>query len=99
MALTFDRMCEEIERRIKRLKTEIVVDDRSTTPAPHIVDWSEKVSGLFLDDWQKAFLMSDRSTLFNCSRQVGKTVIVSLKAAYKVKFTSRRIVALAPTLR
>lgn len=67
--------------------------------APDPVHWAEKVSGKKLDLWQQSYLLSKAQYfLMNCSRQVGKTEVVSLKAAYRARHLGRRVVAIAPSL-
>lgn len=66
---------------------------------PPIIEWAERVSGLQLDLWQKQVLTSTAQYfLMNCSRQVGKTEVVSLKSAYRARHLRRRVVAIAPSL-
>ena len=85
-ALAWDRL--EAQPTVTRLRA-----------PPDPVAWAERVSGLTLDPWQRKVLLSSATYfLFNCSRQVGKTEIVSLKAAYRARFLGRKVVAIAPSL-
>jgi hypothetical protein len=87
----------EAEERLRQLEivTATIQDD-----IPDPIEWAEGVSGNVLDDWQRNFMLSDATdVLFDCSRQSGKSQIVSLKAAYRAKFKMRNVAVLAPTLR
>jgi hypothetical protein len=84
---------DELEPRLRRLEAE-------HEEPPDILSWCETISNHRLDLWQVSFLtQADSDVLFNCSRQVGKSEIVSLKAAYRVKYLHRNVAVLAPTLR
>jgi hypothetical protein len=64
------------------------------------VQWAEDVSGGSLDPWQQAVMRSDeKALLLLTSRQVGKSHVVSLRAAYRAKFLRRRVGVLSPTQR
>lgn len=70
---------------------------REEVPEP--VEWAERVAGFKLDAWQADFMRSTaRYELMLCTRQGGKTTIVSLKAAYLVRFFPRVLGVLSPTL-
>lgn len=68
--------------------------------APEPVAWAERVSGAELDPWQQALMRSEHpALLLLTSRQVGKSHVVSLRAAYRAKYRRRRVAILSPTLR
>lgn len=67
---------------------------------PDPVLWAEHVTGAALDPWQKRVMVSeDPALLLLTSRQVGKSHVVSLRAAYRAKYLRRRVGVLSPTLR
>lgn len=69
-------------------------------PPPHPVDWAQKVSLSILDDWQAQFMLWEgQDALLNCTRQGGKTQIVSLRAAYRAGFFDKVVGCLGPTSR
>lgn len=62
-------------------------------------EWGLRISGKPLDPWQLQVMNTKaQSLLLNCSRQVGKTEVVSIRAACRAFRYGRRVVALAPTL-
>jgi hypothetical protein len=68
--------------------------------APDPVSWAERVSGQELDPWQRLLMASEHpALLLLTSRQVGKSHVVSLRAAYRAKHLRRRVGVLSPTLR
>lgn len=68
--------------------------------APDPVAWAERVSQQSLDPWQKLLMASEHpALLLLTSRQVGKSHVVSLRAAYRALFLRRRVGILSPTLR
>ncbi len=69
--------------------------------APDAVNWAESVSGLTLDPWQQDLMHSSASReLLLCSRQVGKTETVAMKAGYEAAYTpGSSVLVLAPTQR
>ena len=72
----------------------------ATVGLPNPVDWAEDVSKTLLDPWQQDLMLSDEQhILLNCSRQVGKSQIVSLRNAYRARFLPRVVATIAPTLR
>jgi hypothetical protein len=76
---------------------------RSVNPQRNLPDpvaWAERVSGTKLDPWQIGVLRSRHpALLLLTSRQVGKSFVVSLRAAYRAKYMHRRVGILSPTLR
>ena len=69
-------------------------------PPPHPVDWAQKVSMTVLDEWQAEFMLWEgQDALLNCTRQGGKTQIVSLRAAYRAGYRDRVVGCLGPTAR
>jgi hypothetical protein len=69
-------------------------------PPPDPVDWAQRVSGLKLDDWQAEVMRwTGSDLLLNCTRQGGKTEVVSLRSAFRARFFGRRVGCLGPTLR
>ena len=67
---------------------------------PHPVAWAERVSGQPLDPWQQLVMCSEHpALLLLTSRQVGKSHVVSLRAAYRAQYLARRVGVLSPTLR
>lgn len=67
-------------------------------PPPHPVDWAHRVCFNRLDAWQCEVMEYDGSDLLlNCTRQGGKTEVVSLRAAYRAKFYERAVGCLGPT--
>jgi len=67
---------------------------------PHPVAWAERVTGQALDPWQQLVMCSDEpALLLLTSRQVGKSHVVSLRAAYRAHYLGRRVGVLSPTLR
>ena len=67
---------------------------------PDPVAWAERVSGESLDPWQKMVMASEHpALLLLTSRQVGKSHVVSLRAAYRAQYRRRRVGILSPTLR
>ena len=99
MALRAEAYYREAEQRLRLLEIESQVEC-AAKEIPEPIEWAEGVSGNVLDDWQRSFMLSDATdVLFNCSRQSGKSQVVSLKAAYRAKFLERNVAVLAPTLR
>lgn len=95
---TFDALEKKLLEEVAQLEAE-VYGKTEETDVPDIVDWAEHVSGNRLDPWQKKFLSSTaHHFLLNCSRQVGKTEAVALRATYKAIYLNRRAVCLAPSL-
>src|SRR6186713_2385894 len=76
---------------------------RSVNPQRNLPDpvaWAERVSGTKLDPWQIGVLRSQHpALLLLTSRQVGKSFVVSIRAAYRAKYMHRRVGILSPTLR
>lgn len=67
---------------------------------PHPVAWAERVTGQSLDPWQQLVMCSEApALLLLTSRQVGKSHVVSLRAAYRAQYLARRVGILSPTLR
>ena len=67
---------------------------------PHPVAWAERVTGQSLDPWQQLVMCSESpALLLLTSRQVGKSHVVSLRAAYRAAYLARRVGVLSPTLR
>lgn len=67
---------------------------------PHPVAWAERVTGQALDPWQQLVMCSEApALLLLTSRQVGKSHVVSLRAAYRAQYLARRVGVLSPTLR
>lgn len=94
------RLAQEIPVLRQKVRRIVPVAPGLPDDAPDPIEWAERVSGQKLDPWQKQVLLSTAAYfLMNCSRQVGKTQIVSLKAAYNARHRRRHVVALAPTLR
>lgn len=63
------------------------------------VSWAEAVSGLKLDEWQKAVLRSDSQRLMLlCSRQSGKSEVVSLVAS-SIAARGGAVIVVSPSLR
>jgi hypothetical protein len=87
----------QLAAEIAALEAEI--DGVPVTPQTDIIEWAERVSGSALDPWQKKFLTStSHHFLLNCSRQVGKTEVVALRATYRAIYLDKREVCLAPSL-
>jgi len=71
-----------------------------TRDLPHPVAWAERVTGQSLDPWQQLVMCSEApALLLLTSRQVGKSHVVSLRAAYRAQYLARRVGVLSPTLR
>jgi hypothetical protein len=71
-----------------------------TRDLPHPVAWAERVTGQSLDPWQQLVMCSEApALLLLTSRQVGKSHVVSLRAAYRAAYLKRRVGVLSPTLR
>ena len=67
---------------------------------PDPIDWAEEISGFKLDPWQVRVLSSQhKRQLMLCSRQVGKTEIAALRAAFEVLHHAGEVLVVAPTLR
>jgi Terminase large subunit, T4likevirus-type, N-terminal len=96
MNVNLDTLERELLAEVSQLEAEI---DSKEPEVIDIVDWAEAVSGNSLDVWQKKFLRSGaHHFLLNCSRQVGKTEAVALRATYRAIYLNRREVCLAPSL-
>lgn len=91
----------ELKARIERLEARLTsfAEQSRAAELPDPVSWAERVSGMALDPWQREFMRSSaRLELLNCCRQSGKTTVVSLRCAYRVRFFSRVVGVLSPTL-
>lgn len=94
-------------QKLRRLETAMadlahkaaLIPSKQATLDP--VQWAEQVTGYRLDTWQKEVLGSyHKRELLLCSRQVGKTETVALKAAYMARTQPGcRILTLAPSHR
>src|SRR5438093_13229059 len=96
MNFSFDLLEKQLLEEINDLESELY---GHPTEATDIVDWAEAASGNKLDPWQKKFLYSSsHHFLLNCSRQVGKTEAVALRATFRAIHFHLREVCLAPSL-
>lgn len=92
-----DTYFQDVEARLRSLE---IASPAIIHAEENPITWAERVSNTILDDWQREFMMDDSTdVLFNCSRQSGKSQIVSLKAANRAKHRRRNVAVLAPTLR
>src|SRR3954447_22728875 len=74
--------------------------DGATPGLPGPAAWYEATTGRRLDPWQCAVVESGaRRKLLVCGRQVGKTEVVGVDAAYRALFLGRRVGILSPTYR
>lgn len=89
-----------LRRELARLRRAAERAPASAEDLPDPVTWAETVSGRKLDPWQRD-LMRDASprVLLLCSRQVGKSFCVALKAAYEAAHRPGTVLVLAPSLR
>lgn len=93
---SFDTLEKQLLEEINGLETELYGAPEETLD---IVTWAEMASGNKLDPWQKKFLYSSsHHFLLNCSRQVGKTEAVALRATFRAIYLHLREVCLAPSL-
>ena len=91
---------KELTRALAEIRDMVRGPATMRPPPPHPVDWAEKVSGKKLDEWQAEVMLWDgQDALLNCTRQCGKTEVVSLRAAYRAKFADRSVGCLGPTSR
>lgn len=91
------QLCAELRSQVADLLRRARGD---AEPVPDPVRWAEHVTGATLDPWQKRVMVSeDPALLLLTSRQVGKSHVVSLRAAYRAKYLRRRVGVLSPTLR
>jgi hypothetical protein len=91
------QLCSELRSQVADLLRR-ARGDAELVPDP--VRWAERVTGSALDPWQRRVMVSeDPALLLLTSRQVGKSHVVSLRAAYRAKYLRRRVGVLSPTLR
>jgi len=87
-------------REVEHWLREVAVLRGKTRDLPHPVAWAERVTGQALDPWQQLVMCSEApALLLLTSRQVGKSHVVSLRAAYRALYLQRRVGVLSPTLR
>ena len=88
-----------LRREIKALRAAIEAATPKELDIPDPVAWAESVSGFSLDEWQKGVLRSNAKRLMLlCSRQSGKSEIVSLLAA-TIAIRGGAVIVVAPSLR
>jgi hypothetical protein len=89
---------DSFRAQIDSLLGRIGVRESRTQPDP--IAWAERVTGASLDPWQQLVMCSEApALLLLTSRQVGKSHVVSLRAAYRAQYLGRRVGVLSPTLR
>jgi hypothetical protein len=87
-------------REVEHWLREVAVLRGKVRELPHPVAWAEQVTGTSVDPWQQIVLCSEHpALLLLTSRQVGKSHVVSLRAAYRAAYLGRRVGVLSPTLR
>lgn len=86
-------------RRIDQLHDTIQAALERRTSQTTIIEFAEKFYKL--DDWQRRVLLSDSNRIIlNCSRQAGKTTVVSLMALYRaLYYPGSLILIVSPSLR
>lgn len=73
---------------------------REPLKPPHPVDWMRRVSRRPLDPWQEEVGEWDGSDLLLCcTRQGGKTEIVSLRTAFRARWRNRSVGCLSPSMK
>jgi hypothetical protein len=87
-------------REVEHWLREVALLRGKVRELPHPVAWAERVTGQSLDPWQQLVMCSEApALLLLTSRQVGKSHVVSLRAAYRAQYLGRRVGVLSPTLR